>query len=191
MPAPSITPLDLPGVCLVSPATFTDGRGSFTETWNAESFAAAGIERTFCQDNLSMSLNPGTLRGLHIQLAPHGQSKLVQVLTGEILDVVIDARPGSATLGQHVTVVLREGETRQLFVPDGYLHGFVTRQPHTRVAYKVDAHHAPAAERSVRWDDLDLAIDWQLGAAGVSEPILSSKDGNGMSFADLVAELSS
>jgi dTDP-4-dehydrorhamnose 3,5-epimerase len=156
-------------VRLIVPKRFGDDRGYFVETWNAQRFAEAGLERSWGQDNQSFSATPGTVRGLHYQLAPHAQTKLVRVLRGSILDVAVDIRRASPTFGHFVTVELSASNLHQLFVPVGFAHGFCTLEPDTIVAYKVDAFYAPDCERAIRWDDPALAIPWpDFAGASVS-----------------------
>jgi dTDP-4-dehydrorhamnose 3,5-epimerase len=134
---------------------------------------AWGFAHNFVQDNISYSRASGTLRGLHCQLPPHGQGKLVSVVTGSIWDFAVDVREGSPTFGQSVRVELDEGSPEQLWVPVGFLHGFITRAQDTRVAYKVTAAYNKSYDRSVAWNDPFLNLDW-----GTDEPILSDKDSN-------------
>ena len=175
-------PTALPGVLIVTPRRFGDDRGWFSETWNRRAFAAAGIEADFVQDNQSFSRPAGTVRGLHFQRPPAAQAKLVRVLRGAILDVAVDIRRGSPTWGRWVGVELSAGNGRQLFIPHGFLHGFVTRAPETEVAYKCDAFYAPDCEGAVRWDDPDLAIDWGIDPAAA---VLSPRDAAAPAFRDL------
>lgn len=162
----------LPGVLILTPKRFGDDRGWFTETWNAGRMAVAGLKLDFVQDNHSMSAQPGTLRGLHYQAPPRAQDKLVRCSRGAIRDVAVDFRRGSATFGQWVAVELTPANGRQLLVPKGFLHGFVTLQPDTEVQYKCTDLYAPAQDGAIRWDDPDLAIDWGLQGP----PVLSAKD---------------
>jgi dTDP-4-dehydrorhamnose 3,5-epimerase len=147
---------------------FAEARGWFMETWSAARYAAEGLPGEFVQDNVSYSI-PGVLRGLHYQL-PSGQGKLVSVLDGEIYDVAVDVRSGSPSFGQWVGIVLSSENRRQVWVPDGFAHGFLARKA-SLVLYKVTAPYDPRSERGVLWNDGDLAIDWPAG-----EPILSEKD---------------
>jgi dTDP-4-dehydrorhamnose 3,5-epimerase len=162
----------LPGVVILTPARFGDARGWFSETWNGPRLAAAGIAMAFVQDNHSMSGAIGTLRGLHYQRPPHAQDKLVRCSRGAIWDVAVDVRVGSPTWGRWVGVELTPGNGRQLLVPKGFLHGFVTRAPDTEVQYKCSDVYAPDCDGGIRWDDPDLGIDWGLHAP----PVLSAKD---------------
>ncbi len=167
----NIETLELDGAALIRGQRFSDARGWFEETWSQPRLAALGFSARFVQDNLSWSAEAGTLRGLHCQVAPSSQGKLVGVLTGAVRDVIVDARQGSASYGRHVSVELTAEDPVRLWAPAGFLHGFVTLRPDTRVAYKVTAAYDGAADRSVAWNDPDLAIDW-----GVRSPILSDKD---------------
>ena len=173
--------LDIPEIVLLRPRRIADARGHFSETWRRDALAAAGIAVDFVQDNLSLSARRGTLRGLHFQSPPHAQAKLVGVITGRILDVAVDVRVGSPTYGRHVAHELGADDGRQLYVPAGFLHGFVTLEPDTRVFYKVSDVYAPACDGAVRWDDPDLAIDWGVAAG---EVIISDKDAAAGAFAD-------
>lgn len=168
----------LSGVLLLEPKVFGDERGFFFESWNARRFA----ELTSCtepivQDNHSRSVR-GVLRGLHYQLPPKAQGKLVRVVAGEILDVVVDLRRSSATFGRWNSSVLSAQNKRQLWVPAGFAHGFVVRSDSADVQYKVTRGYAPEAEACIRWDDPDLAVDWQLHGA----PVLSTKDRAGLAL---------
>ena len=166
-----IIPLELDGALLIEGVRHGDARGWFEETWSAPRLAAAGFEQAFVQDNVSFSAEAGTLRGLHCQTPPFVQGKLVGPLTGAIRDVLVDIRPGSSTYGRHLTVELNAGAPVRVYVPDGFLHGFVTTAPDTLVHYKVTAPYSAEHDRSVAWNDPDLAIDW-----GIDRPILSDKD---------------
>lgn len=167
----------LPGVMEVTPRRIDDDRGWFAETWNAARFSEAGLARDWVQDNQSFSAEAGTLRGLHYQAPPFAQTKLVRVLAGAVRDVVVDARAGSPTYGQHVAFDLSAEVGNQAFVPAGCLHGFITLQPNTMVHYKVDAPYSAAHDGAVAWNDPDLGIDWGLGRDGLpDEPIVSGKD---------------
>lgn len=162
----------LPDVMILTPQRFGDDRGWFCETWNAERMAILGLRINFVQDNHSMSGRAGTLRGLHYQRPPHAQDKLVRCSRGAIFDVAVDVRAGSPTYGQWVGVDLTPENGRQLLVPKGFLHGFVTRLPDTEVQYKCSDVYAPDCDGAVRWDDPAIGVDWGLDSA----PILSTKD---------------
>ena len=177
-----IEPTDLPGVVAITPRRFGDARGWFAETFSARAMAAAGLPVDFVQDNQSFSAAPGTLRGLHFQRPPHAQAKLVRCTRGAIRDVAVDIRRGSPTWGAWVAVELSAENGRQLLVPKGFLHGFVTLTPDAEVQYKCTDFYAPETEGAVRWDDPDLCIDW--GLAGLA-PQLSAKDAVAPAFRDL------
>ncbi|MBW5448498.1 dTDP-4-dehydrorhamnose 3,5-epimerase [Cohnella sp. CFH 77786] len=158
-------------VKLIVPAVFQDHRGFFMETYNLERFSEHGITMTFVQDNHSLSTEPGVLRGLHYQLNPAAQTKLVRVTAGAIFDVVVDIRKGSPTFGQWEGFELSAENKHQLLVPRGFAHGFCTLRPNTEVQYKVDALYSLAHDRGVAWDDPAIGITWP-----VDHPILSEKD---------------
>lgn len=157
-----ITSLALPDVKLVQVKVHGDGRGFFMESFKEPDWRPILGDRPFIQDNQSLSKEIGTVRGLHYQMPPFAQAKLVQVLRGRILDVAVDVRRNSPTFGQHVSVELAAGDGRQVFVPEGYAHGFMTLEPDSMVAYKVTCHYEPKSERGVAWDDPDLAIAWPV-----------------------------
>ncbi len=165
------TETKLPGVYLLEPKVFGDNRGFFMETYNEQVFEKMGLRFDFIQDNHSLSVPTGTLRGLHYQLAPKAQTKLVRCLRGAIYDVAVDIRKGSPTYGQWVGYILSEQNKRQLLVPKGFAHGFCTLVDHTEVAYKVDEYYSPENDRGILWKDRDLGIEWST-----TEPILSEKD---------------
>lgn len=162
------------GVREITPKRFGDARGFFAETWQRERFAAAGIDVDWVQDNQSFSADAHVLRGLHFQLAPHAQDKLVRVLRGAVFDVAVDIRPGSRTFGRWVSCTLSASAFNQLLVPVGFAHGFLTLEPGTEVLYKVSAPYAPEHDRAISWNDPALAIEWPLGAG--EQPLLSAKD---------------
>lgn len=161
-------------LALVKPARFGDARGWFTETYNRERFAAHGIDCDFVQENHSLSIPAGTVRGLHFQLPPHGQAKLVRCIRGRILDVAVDVRRGSPTFGNWIGVELSAENGEQLFVPVGFAHGFLTLEPHSEVVYKVSAFYAPTHDRGIRWNDPAIGITWPLMPE--HPPVLSAKD---------------
>jgi dTDP-4-dehydrorhamnose 3,5-epimerase len=166
-----VRPLGLDGVLEILPRTFGDTRGFFSETYNRDSFRAAGIDAEFVQDNHSVSATKGVLRGLHYQLPPAAQDKLVRVVRGAIFDVVVDIRRSSPSFGKWIGLEISAGAWNQIFVPRGYAHGFVTLEPDTEVIYKVSDLYSPERERAIRYDDPALGIAWP-----VSAPQLSDKD---------------
>jgi dTDP-4-dehydrorhamnose 3,5-epimerase len=168
-----IEPLNIPEVLLITPPKFGDNRGFFSETWSAPKLAAQGFEENFVQDNQSLSSQPGTIRGLHCQIAPSIQGKLVRVIRGAIWDVAVDIRHGSPTYGKFAAATLSAENWAQLWVPGGFLHGFCTLEPDTEVIYKVTADYDRAAERAVIWNDPDLALPWPVAP---EKAILSDKD---------------
>lgn len=172
----TFTPLDLPGPVRVDARAFEDDRGLFTERYKQSSFAEAGIDDVFVQDNVSVSRR-GVLRGLHYQLPPFDQAKLVSVVEGEIFDVVVDVRKGSQTFGRWAGETLSAHNLRMLYVPSGFAHGFVVTSDRAIVAYKATHEYARAYERGIRWDDPEIGIDWTLGGLGDERaPELSEKD---------------
>ena len=152
---------DIDGVLILEPKVFGDSRGYFFESWSEAAFAEAGISYNWVQDNESKS-SFGVLRGLHWQAAPYTQAKLVRVITGAVLDVAVDIRMGSPTYGKHVEVELSGENKRQLFIPRGFAHGFAVLSDEAVFAYKCDNPYTPSADRGVRFDDPDLAIDWRV-----------------------------
>lgn len=168
-----ITPQAIPEVLVIEPDRHGDARGFLSEVWKRSALVAAGLTAEFVQDNHSFSQDAGVLRGLHFQRPPHAQGKLVRVVRGRILDVAVDIREGSATYGSHVTVELSAANWRQVWVPRGFAHGFLTLEPGTEVLYKVDAEYDRTADAGIAWDDPALGINWPLPPGG---PILSEKD---------------
>lgn len=156
---------------LIEPKVFGDHRGFFMESYNENLFKEHGLDYVFIQDNHSLSQVPGTLRGMHYQLAPKAQTKLVRVTSGAIYDVILDIRKGSPTYGQWQGFILTADNKRQLLVPKGFAHGFCTLVENTEVQYKVDELYSPEHDRGILWKDSNLAIDWP-----VSTPVLSEKD---------------
>jgi dTDP-4-dehydrorhamnose 3,5-epimerase len=171
-----IYPTELQGVVVIEPKIFSDARGYFLETYNAKTFAEAGITERFVQDNQSQSKR-GVLRGLHYQIE-QSQGKLIRVLLGEIFDVVVDIRPASRTYGKWSGLNLSAAEQKMIWIPKGFAHGFYTLSETAEVAYKVTEFYAPQHEQTLLWNDADLAIRWPLQG----EPILSEKDKAGHSF---------
>ena len=168
-----VEPTAIPDVLLLTPSRFLDDRGFFSETWNEQRFAEAGIPGPFVQDNHARSAERGVVRGLHLQIAPSEQGKLIRAVRGSIWDVAVDIRPGSTTYGKHVGVVLSADNWQQLWIPAGLLHGYCTLEPDTEVIYKVTAPWDRQAERGVIWNDPALAVPWPIASA---EAILSDKD---------------
>lgn len=164
---------DLEGVMILKPIRLEDERGFFSETYNEQRFIDAGIDARFVQDNHSRSITQGTVRGLHYQAPPFAQAKLVRVAAGRILDVAVDARVASPMFGKHVSIELSAENGAQLFIPEGFLHGFITLEPDTHVIYKVNRYYNRNADGAVRWNDPDLAIDW---GANIDHATLSEKD---------------
>jgi len=165
--------LEIEGLKLVTPKKFGDERGFFSETHNASTWEKAGLHYHFVQDNHSLSRDVGTVRGLHFQTAPFAQDKLVRVAQGRILDVAVDLRRSSPTFGRHVAVELSKENWRQLFIPIGFAHGFVTLEPDTEVLYKVTNFYSPDHDFGLAWDDPDLGIPWPAAAKNA---VLSAKD---------------
>jgi dTDP-4-dehydrorhamnose 3,5-epimerase len=164
---------EIPGVLLITPKRYSDHRGFFSETFNQRLFQAAELNLSFVQDNQSLSVDRGVLRGLHYQLEPKAQDKLVRVIHGAILDIAVDIRPNSPTFGKHVSAVISQENWQQILVPKGFAHGFVTLEPNTEVVYKVTDYYSPEHERGILWDDPDLGIDWGITP---SQVILSDRD---------------
>lgn len=175
---------DLAGLLVVEPKRFGDHRGFFSETYNRARLAEAGFDREFVQDNHSLSATPGTLRGLHFQTPPFAQDKLVRVTRGAVLDVAVDLRSGSPTYGDHAAVELSAANWRQLLVPVGFAHGFVTLEPDTEVVYKVTEYYAPEHDAGLLWSDPLIGIDWSAAPAA---PTLSAKDAAAPGFAGFVS----
>jgi dTDP-4-dehydrorhamnose 3,5-epimerase len=165
--------LEIADVLLLTPTRHGDSRGFFSETFRADAFADYGVDATFVQDNHAFSAQKGVLRGLHFQVSPHAQGKLVRCTRGAILDVGVDIRVGSPTYGRHVTVELSAENWHQLWIPPGFAHGYVTLQADCEVVYKVTDYYAPDCDRGIAWDDPALGIDWRIPADGI---VLSDKD---------------
>ncbi len=168
------TPTEIPDVVIIEPSVYDDGRGYFFESYHQKEFEEQMGSITFLQDNESKSAY-GVLRGLHYQIAPFEQAKLVRVIQGKVLDVAADIRPGSPTFGRYVSVELSGENKRQIFIPKGFAHGFVALSQAAVLQYKVDAYYSRQHERGIRYDDPRLAIDWQLDGEQI---ILSEKDRN-------------
>ncbi|WP_298295955.1 dTDP-4-dehydrorhamnose 3,5-epimerase [uncultured Litoreibacter sp.] len=160
----------LPGVMLITPPRFGDARGFFSESWSRREMAAHGLDYDFVQDNHSVSASKGTIRGLHFQAPPDAQAKLVRCGRGALLDVAVDIRAGSPTFGQSVAYELSAVNGRQLLVPEGFAHGFLTLTDDTEIIYKCSNYYAPASDGAVRWDS--CGVDWGFDGT----PVLSDKD---------------
>lgn len=177
----NVVPTALADVLEIRPVRHGDARGWFSEVYKADIVHRAGVDVDFVQDNESFSAVAGTLRGIHYQLAPFVQVKIVRVVRGSILDVAVDLRRGSPTFADHVAVTLTADAGNQLLVPAGFGHGFITLEPDTHVAYKVTAPYSPERERSIRWDDPTLGVDWPLAG---DAPVMSDRDAAAPLLAD-------
>ena len=166
-----VTKTALEGVLILEPKVFGDARGWFMETWSARKFEAAGLNFDFVQDNQSYSAQKGTLRGLHYQTAPFAQAKLVRCTRGKLLDVAVDIREGSETFAKWVAVELTAENKKQLMIPRGFAHGFITLTDDVEIQYKADNFYAPTCDGNIRWDDAQIGIDW-----GSAPTILADKD---------------
>jgi dTDP-4-dehydrorhamnose 3,5-epimerase len=175
---------DLAEVKEIRPVRHHDPRGFFSEIFRESLFREHGIGVPFVQENHSLSLDRGVVRGLHFQIPPAGQAKLVRVAVGSVVDVAVDIRRGSPTYGRHVAVVLSAEQGNQLFVPEGFAHGFCTLEPNTEVIYKVSSYYSPAHDKGLAWDDPTLAIAWPVAAG---EALLSDKDRRHPPLAELPA----
>jgi dTDP-4-dehydrorhamnose 3,5-epimerase len=169
-----VNDLGLGGVLEIIPKKSGDARGFFSETYQRQRFADAGIAQDWMQDNQSYSAEKGVLRGLHFQIAPQAQDKLIRVLRGSIFDVAVDIRRGSATYGKWVSCELSAAKFNQLLIPKGFAHGFLTLEPDVEVLYKVSAPYAPDCDRGIAWNDPDIGIAWPLAPG--EQPVLSGKD---------------
>jgi dTDP-4-dehydrorhamnose 3,5-epimerase len=168
-----VVSLHIDAVKLIRPRRHEDLRGFFVETWNRKTLAANGIETDFVQDNSSLSRQAGTIRGLHYQIPPFAQCKLVRVARGAAFDVAVDLRAASPTFGRYAAATLTAERGEQLFIPVGFAHGFCTLEPDTELAYKVSEFHAPEHDAGICWDDPAIGIEWPLSGR---EPILSDRD---------------
>lgn len=164
---------EIDGVVIIEPDVFGDNRGWFMESWSKKKYEDLGITADFVQDNQSFTAKKGTLRGLHFQMAPYAQAKLIRVLSGKVLDVAVDMRKSSPTYLKWVAVEISSDNKRQLFIPKGFAHGFVTLTDNVEFAYKCDNFYSKEHDRSIRFDDKDIGIDW-----GITDPIVSEKDMN-------------
>jgi dTDP-4-dehydrorhamnose 3,5-epimerase len=168
-----VEPTSIPEVKLLRMRRYRDERGFFSETYSQRALADAGIDSDFVQDNHSFSAASGVIRGLHFQIPPFAQAKLVRVVRGAIFDVAVDLRHRSPTYGRHVAQIIHADDWMQIFIPIGFAHGFCTLEPETEVLYKVNAYYSPAHDRGLRWDDAELGIAWPVGP---HEAVLSEKD---------------
>jgi len=173
---------DIPAVKVITPKKFGDHRGFFSEVYNRKRLTEAGIDLDFVQDNHSLSVERNVVRGLHFQIPPFGQDKLVRVIRGAVLDVAVDLRRDSPTFGKHVKVELSADNFEQVLVPIGFAHGFVTLEPNTEVLYKVTNYYAPDHDRGMLWNDPELGIDWGIDE---SHAVLSEKDKTQPRFAEI------
>jgi dTDP-4-dehydrorhamnose 3,5-epimerase len=171
--AMQLIPSEIPDIKILVPKKHGDHRGFFSEVYSRKMLADAGVTTDFVQDNHSLSVEKGVLRGLHYQVAPMAQDKLVRVVHGAILDVAVDIRKHSPTFGRHVTAILSAENWHQIFVPVGFAHGFVTLEGNTEVLYKVSTYYSPTHERGIRWNDPKLGIDWGIAE---SAAVLSQRD---------------
>jgi dTDP-4-dehydrorhamnose 3,5-epimerase len=168
-----VTELEIPGLKLIVPKRFEDARGFLSEIYSVRAFKDAGIEDVFVQDNFSLSIKPGTVRGLHFQRHAFAQAKIVRVSRGHIFDVAVDLRPASPAYGRHVVVELSHENQNQLYIPAGFAHGFCTLEANSEVVYKVSSAYAPQAEAGVLWNDPALGIKWPVKA---EDAVISEKD---------------
>lgn len=173
--------LALSGVLEITQRRFEDHRGWFAETWNAQGFAAAGLDFAWVQDNHAYSAAAGVVRALHLQIPPFAQTKLVRVVRGSIFDVAVDVRAESADFGKWIGLVLTAEQGNQLLVPKGFAHGYMTLEPDTEVIYKVDAPYSPAHERGIAWNDPAIGIDWPV----IGDVALGDKDRDAPLLADV------
>lgn len=162
---------ELDGLVIIKPGIFGDSRGFFMESWNKQKMEDAGLFYDFVQDNHSSSTVKGTLRGIHFQIGDKAQAKLVRCVSGVVLDVAVDLRPGSATYKKWVAVELTAENKKQLLIPRGFGHGFLTLTDNVEFMYKADNYYDPEAEGGIRWNDKDICVNW-----GIDKPILSAKD---------------
>lgn len=163
----------IPDVKILVPRRFEDSRGLFCETYNKRTTALVGIDVEFVQDNQSVSTDANVVRGLHFQLPPFAQDKLIRVIHGSVFDVAVDLRRSSATFGKHVATVLTAGDWQQVYIPSGFAHGFCTLEPGTELLYKVSRFYSPRHERGLLWNDPDLGISWPVSPESA---LLSEKD---------------
>lgn len=179
-----VTRLDIADLLLLAPVKHGDSRGFFSETFRTDVLASNGVLLDFVQDNHVRSTQRGVVRGLHFQVPPKAQGKLVRCIRGSILDIAVDIRLGSPTYGRHVSVELSERNWQQLWVPPGFAHGYVTLEDECEVIYKVTEYYAPDCDRGIAWDDPSLGIDWRVASGNA---ILSEKDRRQPKLADIEA----
>lgn len=172
----------IPDVKIIHPKRIGDSRGFFSETFRKNVLERAGIHCDFVQDNQSLSAQRGVVRGLHYQVKPHAQTKLIRVVRGSVFDVALDIRRNSPTFGKHVALVISADEWNQLLIPPGFAHGFATLEPNTEVIYKVDDYWLPDFERGILWNDPALGIQWPISA---QEAILSARDQKNPPFSEV------
>ena len=178
-----ITNCRIPGLLIIEPRVFEDERGSFFESFNEKKIRElTGVDLTFCQDNESIS-KKNVLRGLHFQVNPFAQGKLVRVVRGKVLDVAVDLRKDSTFYGQHELIELSAENKKQFWIPPGFAHGFLTMEENSIFNYKCTNYYSPFAEGTIQWDDKDLAINWFI-----DQPIVSEKDQNGEKFSNFVSQ---
>lgn len=170
---------EIEDILIIEPRVFGDNRGWFTESYSKKKYEDNGIDIEFIQDNHSFSARKGTLRGLHFQTNPKAQTKLVRCTKGKILDVAVDLRKSSATYKKWISVVLSEENKKQLLIPKGFAHGFLTLTDDVEIQYKVDEYYSPECDRSIKFDDPEIGVDW-----GINNPILSEKDLNAPTLAE-------
>jgi dTDP-4-dehydrorhamnose 3,5-epimerase len=182
-----VLPTAIPEVKEIRPVRHRDARGFFSEIFREATLREHGIDVTFVQENHSLSVDRGVVRGLHFQVPPAAQAKLVRVAAGAILDVAVDIRRGSPSYGRHVALTLSAAEGNQLFVPEGFAHGFCTIEPNTEVVYKVNRYYSPEHDKGLAWDDPGLAIAWPVSGAAA---LLSDKDRRNPPLAALPAYFS-
>ena len=183
-----VNDLGLGGVLEIIPKKLGDARGFFSETYQRQRFTDAGVPHDWCQDNQSYSADKGVLRGLHFQVVPFAQDKLIRVLRGSIFDVAIDIRQGSPTFGKWVSCVLSASTFNQLLIPKGFAHGFLTLEPDVEVLYKVTAPYSPQCDRGIAWNDPDIGIVWPLEPG--QQPVLSGKDASAPRLAEAASSIS-
>lgn len=168
-----IRTLQIPGPLVIVPRKFSDARGFLSETYSDATFGAKVAPVRFVQENHTYTEHAGTIRGIHFQVPPHAQAKLVRVVRGAIFDIAVDLRAGSPNFGRHTVVELSAASWDQIWIPEGFGHGLCTLEPHTEIIYKMTAPYRPDSERGIAWDDPDLAIAWPLGQR---QPVLSERD---------------